>query len=441
MSKADESWKGAERDVTSEDRFDAIIIGAGVAGSACAYTLAREGKSVLLIDRGVTAGSKNVTGGRLYTYALEMVEPGLSARAPMQRKVVREQVMMLGERGATTVDYVNYDFGDNVPQSYTVLRAPFDEWFAAEAEAKGAMLATGILVDELIIENGSVVGIKAGDDEMRANIVVAADGVNSLIAQKAGLFGDITPKQVSVGVKEIIELPDDVIEARFNLTGDQGAARVIVGCTEGIMGGGFLYTNKGSLSLGIVVAPGQAARHGKKIREIMEDLKEHPAIEPLIEGGEIREYGAHLVPELGLSGMPQKLFGEGLIVIGDAAGFAVNAGISLRGMDLAIVSGLAAARAILKAPRPSSAGSLFYLQELECLLLPTMRLFADWHKMMAIPRLYEEYPRMADEAMKFLFTIGGETPEKTTRAMWKILKKHVGLGRMIADGWRAMRSL
>jgi electron transfer flavoprotein-quinone oxidoreductase len=426
--------------VSSEDRFDAIIIGAGVAGSACAYTLAREGKNVLLIDRGASAGSKNLTGGRLYTYALEMVEPGLYERAPMQRKVVREQVMMLGEKSAITVDYVSYHFSGNAPQSYTVLRATFDEWFAAEAEAKGAILACGILVDELIIENGSVVGIRAGDDEMRADIVVAADGVNSLIAQKAGLFGDITPKQVSVGVKEIIELPDSIIEARFNLTGDQGAARVILGCTEGITGGGFLYTNKGSVSLGIVLDPSQAAQHGKKIHEIMQDLKMHPAIESIIGGGTTVEYGAHLVPELGFSGVPEKLFGEGLVVVGDAAGFAINAGILLRGMDLAIVSGLAAARAILKAHKASSAGPL-YMEELKSLLFPTMKLFAGWHNILSIPRLYSQYPAMADEAMRFLFTVDGKVPEKMTGVMRRVLKKHVGLGRLIADGLRALRSI
>jgi len=86
-----------------EDKFDAIIVGAGPAGSACAYLLAKEGKSVLVIERGISAGSKNLTGGRLYTYALELVEPGLHAEAPLERKVVREQIMMLGESSGVTI--------------------------------------------------------------------------------------------------------------------------------------------------------------------------------------------------------------------------------------------------------------------------------------------------------------------------------------------------
>ena len=112
--------------MSEEEKFDAIIIGAGPAGSACAYVLARAGKNVLLVERGNSAGSKNVTGGRLYTYALELIEPGLYAKAPLQRKVIREQVMMLGSRSAVTMDYVDYGFGEDVPQSYSILRAPFD---------------------------------------------------------------------------------------------------------------------------------------------------------------------------------------------------------------------------------------------------------------------------------------------------------------------------
>lgn len=427
--------------MSDEEKFDAIVIGAGPAGSACAYVLAREGKSVLLVERGGDAGSKNVTGGRLYTYALEQVEADLYKRAPLQRNVVREQIMMLSQNSGMTIDYVNYDYAEDVPQSYTVLRAQFDEWFAGEAEAQGAMVATGILVDELLEKNGKIVGIKAGDDEMFADVVIAADGVNSLIAQKAGLFGDITAKQVGVGVKEIIELPDDIIRQRFNLTGEEGAARVILGCTEGISGGAFLYTNKGSLSLGIVFNPEQAAQNGKKIHEIMQDLKMHPAILPLIEGGTTVEYGAHLVPELGLSGVPQKLFREGLLVTGDAAGFVINTGISIRGMDLAIISGVAAANAVIKAGDSARVGQQ-YMQELQdLLLLPSLKLFAGWHNIMSIPRMFKEYPDLANEAMNFMFTVDGKVPQKMTKALLGIVKKHVSFRQLIGDGWKGYRAI
>ncbi len=428
--------------MSEEEKFDAIIVGAGPAGAACAYLLAKEGKSVLVIERGVSAGSKNVTGGRLYTYALELLEPGLHAEAPLQRKVVREQIMMLGEQSGTTIDYVDYTYNSgDVPQSYTVLRAPFDEWLAGKAEEQGAMVAAGIRVDDLIIRDGKVVGVLAGEDEMFADIVIAADGVNSFMAQKAGLRNDITAHDVGVGVKEIIELPPEVIQQRFNLTGDEGAARLVLGCTEGTTGGGFIYTNKDTISIGVIFAPEGAAKRGKKIHEIFQDFKMHPAVYPLIEGGTTVEYGAHLVSERGWKGVPKNLYRDGFVAIGDAAGFVLNTGTIIRGIDLAIVSGIAAARAVLGAKDSAGVGPA-YMQELENLkLAPTMKLFAGFPEIIDIPRIPAVYPAMASEIMNYMFKIDGQVPPKMTKGIWDIVKKHVSLGELMADGWKGVRNI
>jgi len=427
--------------MSDEEKFDAIIVGAGPAGAACAYLLAKAGKSVLVIERGTSAGSKNVTGGRLYTYALELVEPGLHAEAPLERKVVREQIMMLGKASGVTIDYVDYGFKEDVPQSYTVLRAPFDEWFTGQAEEQGAMIAAGIRVDDLIIQDGKVVGVKAGDDEMYADIIIAADGINSFMAQKAGLGQELTAHMVGVGVKEIIELSADTIEKRFNIAPDEGAARVILGCTEGIQGGGFLYTNKDSVSLGIVYSPESAAKQNKSIQEIFQEFKMHPAIYPLIEGGTTVEYGAHMVPESGLKGVLPKLYRDGLLVVGDAAGFCINTGTILRGIDLAIVSGVAAARAILNPQKEGEVGPS-YVKELENLkLTATLKLFAGWPEITSIPRMASAYPQLANEALQFMFTVDGSVPEKMPKAMLGIVKKHVSIGQLIADGWKGVTSI
>ncbi len=423
------------------ENFDVIVVGAGVAGLACAYVLAREGKSVLIIERGATAGSKNVTGGRLYTYALEMLEPGLSEKAPLQRKVVREQIMMLGENGGMTLDYANFGYGEGVPHSYTVLRAPFDSWLAGEAENRGAILVRDILVEDLLEKDGKIVGIRAGDEKVYAGMVIAADGVNSLLAQKAGLRSDITAQAVGVGVKEVIELPRQVIESRFNLTGDEGAARMILGCSDGIAGGGFLYTNKASLSLGIVFNPQQAVRHGRKLFEMLQEFKMHPSIAPLLEGGTSIEYGAHLVPELGLSGVPKRLFREGLLVIGDAAGFVINTGLIIRGIDLAILSGIAAANAILKSSSPAQAGPL-YMSELERLkLMPAMRQFAGWHKIVSMPSMASVYPAMVNDIFRFLFTVDGSVPPKMHQGVRETIQKHASLFQLLGDAWRGFRAI
>jgi len=425
----------------AEDKFDAIVVGAGPAGSACAYVLAKQGKSVLLLERGNTAGSKNVSGGRLYTYALELLEPDMYKRAPLQRKIVREQIMLLNERGATTIDYFNPAFGEMVPQSYSVVRAELDDWFAGEAESHGATVASGVLVDDLIEEKGKIVGIRSGTDEMRADTVVAADGVNSQLGQKAGLFSDVKANAVGLGVKETIELPDTLISARFGVKDDEGAARVAIGCTDGISGGAFLYTNKGSISIGIVFNLVQAAKQQRDVQEIFQDFKTHPAIQPLIEGGTSVEYGAHLVPELGYHGIPQRLHREGFMVVGDAAQFGINTGLIIRGMDLAIVSGLAAARAILKSTNPSETGELYIKQLEELLVIANERAYQNFHNIFELSRIFSGYPKLANDAMKFMFTVDGKVPKPMVKGLMEAVKKHASFGQMAADGWKAYRSL
>jgi electron transfer flavoprotein-quinone oxidoreductase len=425
----------------ADDSFDAIVVGAGPAGCACAYTLAKEGKSVLLLERGNSAGAKNVSGGRLYTYALEMVEPGMYTRAPLQRKIVREQIMMLGDKSATTIDYCDCGFGEQVPQSYSVIRASLDEWFASECVAQGVMLATAQLVDGLVEENGKIVGIKVGEEEMRGGIVVAADGVNSLLGQKAGLFPDARGRAVGVGVKETIELPDEIISQRFALKDDEGTARVAIGCTEGISGGAFLYTNKGSISVGIVFNPEQAAKHGRHIQELFQNFKAHPAILALIEGGTSVEFGGHLVPEMGFHGIPKKLYRDGMVVVGDAAQFGINTGLIIRGMDLAIISGVAAAKAILAAKSSAEVGPV-YMQQLEQLgLLPNMKAYSEFHNIFEITRIFKEYPTLTNQLLHFMFTVDGKVPPPMLKEIMRIVKRNATLGQMASDGWKAYRSI
>ena len=362
-------------------------------------------------------------------------------KAPLQRKVVREQIMLLGENGGMTVDYADYSYGEGIPHSYTILRAPFDSWLADEAEKRGAILVRDILVEDLLEQNGKVVGIRAGDETVYADMVIAADGVNSLLAQKAGLRSDITAETVGIGVKEVIELPRQVIESRFTLTGDEGAARMILGCSDGIAGGGFLYTNKTSLSLGIVFNPQQAVRRGKKLSELLQAFKLHPVIAPLIEGGTSIEYGAHLVPEMGYSGVPKRLFREGLLVIGDAAGFVINTGLIIRGIDLAILSGIAAANAIIKSGAPAQAGPL-YMKELDQLqLMPAMRQFAGWHKIVTMPSMASIYPAMANDIFRFLFTVDGSLPPKMPRGIRQTIHKHASFSQLWSDALRGFRAI
>ncbi|HWQ75623.1 MAG TPA: FAD-dependent oxidoreductase [Syntrophomonas sp.] len=425
-----------------EDKFDAIIVGAGPAGSACAYTLARAGKNVLVIERGDTPGSKNVTGGRLYTYALEMLEPGLWEEAALERKVTHEQIMLLSKDQSVNIDYYNPAFHQKgqVPMSYTVLRANFDAWLANKAEEAGAMVACGIKVDRLIEQDGEIVGVMAGADEMYADVVIAADGVNSFMAQQAGLMGEIRAENVGVGVKEVIELPADVIEQRFHLQEGEGAARMLLGCTEGIHGGGFLYTNQDSVSLGCVFTPQEAGHKKRSVHEIFQELKMHPSIYPLLEGGQTIEYSAHLVGEAGYRSIPKKLYREGFLMVGDAAGFVINTGYSIRGIDLAILSGIAAARGIINADNPAAIGPEYMKQLDNIKLLPTMQAADGYFDLLETPWLYDKVPDLAEGVLAHLFTVTGAVPGKLRKDVMKLIKANdLSFWQLIRLGWKGMK--
>ena len=223
-----------------QEKFDAIIVGAGPAGCAAAYTLAKAGLQVLVVERGKFVGAKNMMGGVLYGSALHSLIPNFWEEAPVERHITRHVVGFLSPKASLSIDFSSVSFDSTPYNAFTVLRAKFDRWFAAKAGEVGAIVATGLQADDLLWDGNRVVGIVAGGDEIPADVVIAADGVNSILAEKAGLRGKISPDQVNQGVKEVIKLPREVIEERFNLVGDSGTAMHLVGfCTKGVHGGGF----------------------------------------------------------------------------------------------------------------------------------------------------------------------------------------------------------
>ena len=208
----------------SEEKFDAVVVGAGCAGCVAAYVLARAGLEVVVIERGNSAGSKNMTGGRLYAHSLERVMPGFAQEAPLEREVTRENVSLLTPDSAVTLDYRSAMPRPPAEKSYTVLRARLDRWLMAKAEEAGAQLIPGIRVDEPIVRDGVVCGVRAGDDEIAADAVILADGVNSLLAEKLGMRRRVAPSMAAVGVKELIGLSATEIEDRFQVQPGEGAA-------------------------------------------------------------------------------------------------------------------------------------------------------------------------------------------------------------------------
>ncbi|MGE5423544.1 MAG: FAD-dependent oxidoreductase [Ignavibacteriales bacterium] len=394
------------------DKFDVIIVGAGLAGLTAAYILAQEGIEAVIVERGDYPGAKNVTGGRIYVNPIRQYLPDIWDDAPFERHVVNEMVTMMSPDNSTTIRYRSNQFAAEPHQSYTVLRANFDRWLAEKAEEKGAMLVAKNRVDDLIMENGKVIGVVAAGDELGADVVIACDGVLSLTAEKAGLRTPGVPKNYAVGFKEVIELPRQTIDDRFCLSGDEGAAQLFMGSlTKGRFGGGFLYTNKNSLSLGMVVGIKDLMDNNNPVEApvLLEEFKSRPEIAPLIAGGELVEYSAHVVPEGGLAGMT-RLIGDGILVAGDAAGFSLNMGLTVRGMEFAIASGAMAAKAVIDARAKndfSAAGLSSYQRYLdESFVMKDFKTFRHAPHVLENPRFYNFYPKFAGDLFQELYTIG-----------------------------------
>ncbi|UCC67015.1 MAG: FAD-dependent oxidoreductase, partial [Armatimonadota bacterium] len=274
--------------------------------------------------------------------------------------------------------------------------------------------------------------------------VIAADGVNSLLAQDVGLREEIPPDQVAVAVKEVIALPRETIEDRFNVTGDEGASiELYADATWGMAGTAFIYTNRDSLSVGCGALLSQLMERSLQPNDLLERFKSHPMVAPLLAGGETREYLAHLIPEGGLRGLP-KLSTHGLLVVGDAA-MLVNS-MHREGSNLAMISGKFAAEAVLEAKKRGdfSAGTLGHYDR----LLRESHIYKDLYKYRNMTRFFEThpeffglYPELLNEAAREMLTVDGEPKRaKQRKIFWDAMRKRKPWT-MAWDFFKAWRSI
>lgn len=344
----------------NNNKTEVIVVGGGPAGISCAITIARAGKKVILIERGKFSGSKNVFGGAIYAQPTREIFPNFEQDAPIERKNIEHKYALLGEDDATVISHKKKH---TEPVSYTVIRGKFDRWMAEEAKKEGVILVEETVVRELIVQDGFVKGVKTELEAYYADIVVLADGVNSLLAKQVGLRGDLKPEDVALSVKEVIKLPAEKINERFHVESDEGCVYEIFGGPMlGMLGLGFMYTNKESISIGLGVTLSELIEKGLRPYDLLDKLKTHPEIAPLIKDGELLEYSAHLIPEGGYKKVPL-LFGAGVMVCGDSAMFVNN--MHWEGTNLAMISGKIAGETAIIAlgKRDYSEHALAYYQE------------------------------------------------------------------------------
>ena len=429
------------------ETFDAIVVGAGPSGNSAAYTLAKGGLNVLQIERGEYSGSKNVQGAILYADALEKIIPDFRDDAPLERHIIEQRLWMLDDKSYMGTHYRSDKFNEERPNRYTIIRAQFDKWFNKKVKEAGALVICETTVTDLLKdENGKVIGVSTDREngDIYADVVVLCDGVNSLLAQRAGFRSEISPNDVALAVKEMHFLPKDVLESRFNVKGEEGVVIEVAGTvTNAMTGTAFIYTNKESLAVGIGCLVSDFKDSGHTPYSLLEKFKSHPSVAPLLKGSEVKEYAAHLIPEGGYKAIP-KVYGDGWVICGDAGQF-VNA-LHREGSNMAMTTGRLAAETIIKlkgeGKAMSDANLASYRKELEeSFVLKDLKKYKDLPEFLhKHPQLFSDYPNLLSQAAETWFRVDGVDKKTKEGEMLRAFVKARGWKGLLGDAWRLARA-
>jgi electron transfer flavoprotein-quinone oxidoreductase len=425
--------------------YDAIVVGAGPAGTTAALRMAQKGLKVLLLERGDVPGAKNMFGGMLPNCpVLDEFLPDFWDQAPWERHVVKRILTITGDTSATSIVFESQNFDHSPYNGYTLFRPHFDKWYAEKARQSGVTLITGCLVEDLLIEGKMVTGIRVGKDEVKAPMVVLCDGVLSLLARKAGFCEQSKPSEMALGVKALFFLKEEEINERFNLVRRQGVTQEFLGCTEGIRGGGFIYTQTETLSVGLVFHLDSLKMSGIAPYDVFQRFLASDSVQKTLRGARLMEYSAHMLPEGGY-GAVQRLFSDGVLLAGDAAGLCYTNGLNQEGMNLAITSGLFAGETVVDALEAGDCSARFLAQYgnrlKESFVLKDMKTFEKTVELMHNDRLFSVYPKLIGTIMEQIYRSDGKPRKKFGRLGWDAVKEALPVKQAILDLIKGGKSL
>ena len=429
----------------SSEKFDAIIVGGGPSGLSAAYFLAKEGFDVLVIERGAELGSKNVFGGRIYSYILDKYFDGWRNEAPIERWVRSERISFLCKENAVTLEYKR--FGESKGyDSFTAFLTKFVSWLGEKVEEVGGTVITGVKVDELLMDDDVVTGVYAGGEKLLSDYTIIAEGINTLLSEKYGLRRKPSLDSVAIGIKEVAKLDENTLNERFTLSSSEyGVSQFLLGGPlNNVLAGGFLYTMKKYVSIGIIVRLENIKIGEIYMKDAIEDFRLHPYISNLLRDATLVEYSAHLVREGGVENIMDKPYGNGYVVVGDAAGFLLNTGFTIRGVDYAMESGRLAANAVIKAheqgKKDSETLSMYKKYLDKSSIIKSMKKFRKAASYLSNEKLYKVYPELLCKTFNGIYTVE-EEPKKLYEAMKEAMKNRVSLFSILRDLWNAKGAL
>ena len=439
-----------------DEKFDCIIVGGGIAGLSAAMTLARADARFLLVERGEWSGAKNVSGGVLWGTDLATLVPNYweEEDAGWERFVNHRRLTFMDDGAAFSLDFKSDHFNTPPYSGLTVLRSRFDAWLASKVDevledsAHGeSLLATDILVQEVIKEDGKVVGIRAGGEDFHADCVILAEGVNNLLTRQVGLQTDyVGAEGLAVGVKEVIRFDRKTLEDRFQLDGRSGMSNEFVGyASGGVEGGGFLYTNTETVSVGLVLGMADLRKARLKPYDLLNAFKTHPSVADAIQGGEVLEYNAKVVSTGDMRVMPREVYADGVLLAGEAANLVLNAGRAIQGMDYAMRSGILAAETVIEAKAAGNFSGAF-LQHYRAALdnsyiMQDLRGFQQAVQVLHSPAMFQAVPRLACDFGREFFTVDNKPTRKAYQILRDVRREHIGYWDLVKLGSRAARAL
>ncbi|MFB6098637.1 MAG: electron transfer flavoprotein, partial [Salinibacter sp.] len=220
--------------------------------------------------------------------------------------------------------------------------------------------------------------------------------------------------------------------------------------TGGVEGGGFLYTNEDSVSIGLVLGMEDLREKGEPDEgmtpyDLLTEFKQHPVVRDMIQGGEVLEYSAHTVSDGHIDGMPREIYDDGLLVAGEAANLLLNAGRAIRGMDYAMRSGILAAETVLKAKEAGdfSADMLQnYRAALESsFVLKDMRRFQNAVELLHREEMVDLLPSLVCDLGHKFFRVDNEPAKKVHKLFRESVHEHASYWELVKLGYNATRAL
>ncbi|HEX6406031.1 MAG TPA: electron-transfer flavoprotein:ubiquinone oxidoreductase [Gemmatimonadales bacterium] len=358
--------------------MDVLIVGAGPAGLACAIELSRLARqeqeaggtlselTVAVLEKAESLGEHNLSGAVINPRAFRELFPDLPVeQLPFRQPVSREAVYLLTERRAQRLPTPPTMHNSGY---YTASICEVVRWLGERAEEAGVNIFAGFPVDALLVDGESVRGVRTTPSglnrdgspgsgyteptEVTARVTMLAEGTRGLLSQAYAQWqkvGSPNPQLFALGVKEVWETKrplDRVIHTLgWPLPTDA-------------FGGSFMYPlGADQIALGLVVGL-DYHNAALDVHQLLQRMKLHPLFRPYLEGGQLLEWGAKTIPEGGYYSLPERRYGAGVMILGDAAGFVDVP--SLKGIHYAMQSGIFAARVAFQALKSgdNSAASL-----------------------------------------------------------------------------------